>query len=205
MAMAFSSLLQSLYFSDDEKTYFKSRIVKLRTTWASERENEIKNTTLRLDQTKDRLNRLTDAYLDQALDKTMFEQRKKGLLLEQKAFEETLANLSRDNAHGPDRLEKFLELASNASLSHQMASPEEKREMVKILTSNRQVNGKNIELKPSIPFEAIEKRFETTTSPPERDIPRIWDRLLDILSKLNAADQLPDLSVIFRSGGSTTN
>jgi hypothetical protein len=33
---------------------------------------------------------------------------------------------------------------------------------------------------------------------PERAIPRTWDRLLDILTKLNVAGQLPDLSGIFR-------
>ncbi len=190
-------LLHTLQFSDKEKEYFRARISKLRETWASQQEDEKRSMTLRLDQVKDRLNRLTDAYLDQALDKTMFEERKKGLLLDQKTIEENLANLSRDDQRGPNRLEKFLELAGNASLSHELALPDEKREMVTILTSNRCVAGKNVDVKPSLPFQEIATRFENATCSLERAIPRTWDRLLGILTKLNAAGQLPDLPAIF--------
>jgi len=193
----FSQLLRMLHFTDREKEYFRSRIVRLREDWTTRQQDEIRSLKLRLDQTKDRLNRLTDAYLDQALDKTMFEERKNSLLLEQKDAEENLANLHRHGSRGMERLEKFLELVGDASLSHGLASDEEKREMVKILTSNRHVNGKNLELKPSIPFQAIVNRFKNTSCAPERAIPRTWDRLLDILTKLNAVGQLPDLSKVF--------
>ena len=169
----------------------------LRDDWTTRQQDEIRSVKLRLDQIKDRLNRLTDAYLDQALDKTMFEERKKSLFLEQKTVEENLANLIRNGDRGPERLEKFLELAGNASLSHEMASPEEKREMLQILTSNRQVTEKNLDLKPSFPFQEIANRFKNSTCAPERAVPRTWDRLLAILSKLNSAGQLPDLPAIF--------
>jgi len=88
--------------------------MKLRDDWTTRQEDEAQSMKLRLDQIKDRLNRLTDAYLDQALDKTMFEERKKSLLLEQKTVEENLTNLTRNQGRGPERLEKFLELAGNA-------------------------------------------------------------------------------------------
>ena len=190
-------LLQLLCFSAKEREYFKARIANMRETWAGQQEEEIRSMKLRLDQIKDRLNRLTDAYLDRALDKTMFEERKSALLLDQKTIEENLTNLSRQGGRGPDRLEKFLELAGNASLSHELALPEEKREMVNILTSNRQVEGKKVELKPSPPFQEVATRFKNSNGAPERAIPRTWDRLLDILTKLNAAGQLPDLPAIF--------
>ena len=192
-----AQLLQTLQFSEKEKQYFSARISTMRETWASQREDEIRSLTLRLDQVKDRLHRLTDAYLDQALDKSMFEERKKGLLLDQKTIEEKLMNLSRDDQRGPSRLEKFLELAGNLILSHDLALPDEKREMVQILTSNRQVTEKELDLKPSIPFQDIANRFKNSTCDPERDIPRTWDRLLTILSKLNATGQLPELPAIF--------
>ena len=41
-----------------------------------------------LAQLNDRLNRLTDAYLDQALDKPMFEEHKRNLLFERKTAEQ---------------------------------------------------------------------------------------------------------------------
>jgi len=124
----------------------------------------------------------------------MFEQRKNSLLLEQKAAEENLTNLSQESQPFPDKLEKFLELAGNAWLSHEMAFPEEKREMVNIFTSNRVVKGKNVELKPSFPFQEVTNRFKNDDCGPERDVPRTWDRLLNILTTLNTNGQLPDLS-----------
>jgi len=72
----------------------------------------------------------------------MFEERKKALLLEQKTIEERLINLDRNGKSTPDKVEKFLDLACNPWLSHQIGFPEEKREMVKIVTSNRLVEGK---------------------------------------------------------------
>jgi len=191
-------LLQSFQFNEEEREYFRARLGTLRSEWASHLDNEVRSIKLRLDQIRDRLNRLTDAYLDQALDKTMFEERKTALLLEQKDAEENLAKLTRDGSQGPEKVEKFLELVGDAWLSHELALPEEKREMVNILSSNREVDGKNLYLTPSLAFREIANRSKNSTCTPERDIPRTWDRLLNILTKLNIAGQLPDLSGIFR-------
>jgi len=195
--MDVSRLLEQLCFNNQEMAYFKTRIMTLRNDWTTRQEDETRSLKLRLDQIKDRLNRLTDAYLDQALDKTMFEERKKSLLIDQKAVEDSLTNLQRNGSQGPNRLEKFLELVGSASLSHELASDEEKREMINILTSNRQVDGKKLVLEPSLPFQEVANRFKNATCAPERAIPRTWDRLLAILSKLNTAGQLPDMPAIF--------
>jgi site-specific DNA recombinase len=187
-----SQFFHKIRFIDQEREYYKSRLLTLKATWASRQEEESKNLNLNLSQIKDRLNRLTDAYLDQALDKTMFEERKKSLLLEQKTVERSLTNKS----SSPDQLEIFLELAGNAWLSHQLAAPVEIREMLNIFTSNRLVNGKNVDLKPSIAFQEIANRPKNETCCLERDIPRTWDRILDVLATLNTQGLLPDLSVI---------
>jgi site-specific DNA recombinase len=191
-----SQFFERIQLDDREKAYYKSRLLTLRTTWASRQEEETKNLTLQLNQTKDRLNRLTDAYLDQALDKTMFEERKKSLLFEQKTMEENLTNLTRKNSSSPDQLENFLELAGNAWLSHQFATPDDAREMLKIFTSNRLVDGKKLDLKPSIAFQEIANRPQIQSCAPERGIPRTWDKILDALTALNTQGLLPDLSFL---------
>jgi DNA invertase Pin-like site-specific DNA recombinase len=189
-----SQFFQKVRYDDQEREYYKARILKLKTTWASRREDETKNLNLKLSQNKDRLNRLTDAYLDQALDKVMFEERKKSLLLEQKTVEEKLANVTRSNGSSPDQLERFLELAGDAWLSHKKAIPEDAREILNIFTSNRLAEGQKIDLKPSIFFQEIVNRPKIDGCAPERDIPRTWDRILDILARLNTQGLLPDLS-----------
>jgi len=126
----------------------------------------------------------------------MFEERKKSLLLDQKTAEENLRKVKDENGKNPEKLEKFLELVGSAWLSHEAAFPEEKREMVTVFTSNRQIEGKKVELKPSIPFQEIANRFQNIACDPERTIPRIWDSLLDSLAKLNTCGELPDLSAL---------
>jgi site-specific DNA recombinase len=194
----FIQLLQAIGFSDEEKAYFQSRILKLRESWKTHREIEIRNVRLQLDHLKDRRNRLTDAYLDQILDKTTFEERKNALLLEEKALQESLGRLAQ-NGNESDKIQKFLELAGNALLSYQKGISEEKREMVSIITSNRSVKEKTPYLKPSIAFQEIANRFENACCDPERSIPRTWNRLLDVLSSLNNSGQLPDLPGLYYS------
>jgi hypothetical protein len=75
-----------------EKHYFRARILKLKQNWSKHQDDEIKSLSLRLAQVKERLNRLTDAYLDRDLDKVMFEERKTQLLVDQKTIENTLSN-----------------------------------------------------------------------------------------------------------------
>jgi len=75
-----------------------------------------------------------------------------------------------------------------------MANLEEKREMVNIFTSNLLVHGKKLELKPSTPFEEVANRFKNEYCDQQRDAPRTWDRILEVLTTLNKNGLLPDLN-----------
>jgi hypothetical protein len=161
--------LESLKITEKEKAYFKARLLTMRETWATHQEDETRNLKVRLGQIKDRLNRLTDAFLDNDIDKIMFEERKKALLLDQKEVEANLAGLIRYGRTTPDKVEKFLELAANPVLSHELAFPDEKREMVNILTSNRQVHANTLTLTPSIAFVELANRSKTTCCEAQAD------------------------------------
>lgn len=185
--------LQSLRFNEKENLYFRQEVVTLRADWALEQENEIQGLKLKVGQIKDRLNRLTDAYLDAALDKAMFEERKSVLLLERKTVEENLTKLTNDTEPLPDKVEKFLELANNAWLSYKIALPEEKGEVVKIFTSNRLVDGKKLELKPSFLSQQIAIAHKNTYGGVHRDRPRTFAGIIAHLSTLNTQGLLPGL------------
>ncbi|MGO8697806.1 MAG: recombinase family protein [Limisphaerales bacterium] len=193
---AFSDLFRALEFNDAEKLYFRGRIVEIRKNWVIEQETEAKNMKLKLGQTKERLNRLTDALLDGTIDKGLFHEKKGSLLAEQKTIEEKMADSGRRNQSSPDRLEKFLELVGNARLSHELALLEEKREMLRILTSNRLAEGKQLDIEPSLPFREIANRFHPPKWSQPPDIPRTWDRLLKILAKMAVSGELPDLTAV---------
>jgi hypothetical protein len=198
--MEAAQFIQKFRFNEDEVAYFKAKILKMKKDWETRQEDDTRNLNMKLGQIKDRLNRLTDAYLDTALDKEMFEARKKSLLIDQKATEANLANLARDGRTAPTKLDKFLELAGNAGLSHAIALPEERRDMIKIFTSNRFVNGKNVDFKPSLSFQEIVNRPNFDYCDAQQDIPRTWDKILDNLASLSIQDLLPDLSFIENIG-----
>jgi DNA invertase Pin-like site-specific DNA recombinase/chorismate mutase len=189
--MAVRQMLAPLRLDDGEQAYVGAKLPALKATWESRHEEELKALALRQAQLQDRLNRLTDAYLDGALDKPMFEERKAALLSERAALGEKVAELRQRQQAGPNRVAEFLELASNALLSYELALPEEKRYFLRIVTSNRSVDGKNVAVRLSNPFQEVANRSKTSSSPPERDTPRTIERLLCRLTELDHLGQLP--------------
>jgi len=176
--------LQPLQFSEEERTYAAQRVAFLRKNRADDREAQVKSLKLTLTQISDRLCRLTDAYLDGTIEKAIFEQRKTALLLEQKSLQERLALLVTSAASIPDRLIQFLELAGSAYLTFKTGLAEEKRELLEIATSNREVDRKNLIIKLKPPFNEVANRFENAYGSPHRDIPRTWDALIPKLSQI---------------------
>lgn len=105
-------------------------------------ENMIKALDLRLAQLNDRLTRLTDAYLDQAAERDLFEQRKTALLGERRDLQSQLSSWQDGKRNISEELEKILEPADSAYLAYKQAQPDEKRHMLAALTSNRLVDRK---------------------------------------------------------------
>jgi hypothetical protein len=77
-----------------------------------------------------------------------------------------------------------------------MAFPEEKRELVIFFTSSILIEGKKLELKPSIRFREIANRPKNNCCDPQQDRPRTFAEILTDLVALNTAGQLPDLDAL---------
>jgi site-specific DNA recombinase len=178
-----------LQFSEEEIAYLKEHTGKLKENWGNELENQVSTLALRLSQGQERLVRLTDAYIDKVIDKDIFEERKAALLMERKDLEQTMNQLKTGVLSIPDRLTEFLELAGSAYLSYKTGFTEEKRDLLKILTSNREVDGKNVELRLAIPFEEVANRYKHSSGVPYRDTPRTLDALLPKLTEHFKANQ----------------
>ncbi len=102
---------------------------------------QIQNITLRLE-------RLTDALIDRLIDADTFNNRKTSLLLEKATLEEKCARET-SNHPEPWRVKKFLELVKSLYSVYRIATSAEKREIVKMATSNRIVSGRNVTVEPS--------------------------------------------------------
>lgn len=192
--------LRRITFNEREKQYFKQTACRLRQDWEDQRIAEIANSKMQLGQLKERLNRLTDAYLDTVLDKGLFEEKKTILLGQMKEIDDRIARFERSDGSEPTRLEKFLELVGSAWLSYQKAFPEEKREMLKVLTSNWQAHEKNIDFKLQSPFQEIVNRQKNDGCPQQRDRPRTCEEILGLIIALNKQGKLPDLATAMGCG-----
>ena len=182
--------LATITFSQEEKAYLREKFSQVKGEWAGKREDLEKTLALTLSKLQDRLHRLTDAYIDRSIEKEIFEERKKALLTERKDVEEQLAKLQDEASSIPDRLSRIFELAENARLSYKTALPDEKRDLLKTLTSNLLIDGKNVIVELRSPFREMENRFESMNGSPERvrlrrgknfapgEISLIWDALL---------------------------
>lgn len=172
-----------LQFSDEEKVYLRQKAEQLKIDWESKKDSELNAFRLSLKQYTDRLNRLTDAFIDQLIEKNIFEERKEHLLLEKKTIEEKLLALESETRTVADRLSEFLELAGNTYLSYKVGLPEEKRDLMKIVSSNRLMDGKNVDIELNLPFREVANRYLITSGAPDRDTPRTLDELLTNLWK----------------------
>lgn len=180
-----------LEFSQKEKEYLRVKVEHIKSDWKSEREALNKNLQLRLDNIMDKVNKLTDAYIDGVIEKELFQQRKAALLMEKKEVEEKLSNSGQEIQSIPNRLSQFLELAGSVYLQYKLGLPEQKRDLVKNVTSNRQVDGKKVDITFSFPFSEVAKRFENANGGPYRTIPRTWDQLLPQLVHHFIQDSAP--------------
>ncbi len=103
---------------------------------------------LRKDLVDSRLNKLTDALLDELIDTDTFNTKKKALLLEQVKLADEIA----DRDAQPDVTEadvtNFLELVKSLYLTYRIARPEEKQQLAQLATSNRTISGKSAFVQP---------------------------------------------------------
>jgi site-specific DNA recombinase len=103
---------------------------------------------LQLDNIEKRLDKLTDALLDELIDQGTFKQRQETLLLDKTRLHQEIAQQS-EKALSADMVRRFLERLKNLAEHYIFAPPDEKREIVEITTSNRKVIDKTVYLEPS--------------------------------------------------------
>jgi DNA invertase Pin-like site-specific DNA recombinase len=183
-----------LRFSQEENAWFRPKLAQMRLRNADEQENVVGAINLQIGQLDDRLNRLTDAYIDRVIEKDLFEQRKNALLVERKDLEQRLAEWRTGRRNPADELLCFLERADGAYFAYKLGLQEEKRDLLDTLTSNRLVSGKSPEIMLTLPFNEVANRCECKNGCPRRDIPRTWERLirrlLELLPAPNASEAL---------------
>ena len=165
----------------EQHEYLKHKFDEFRQNWAQKRDQAVEAVEIQLAQLKDRLNRLTDAYLDNAVDRETFEQRKTALLMERRGVEDKIADLRNGSPELPKKLDRLLELLKRPYLQYTSGSPEEKRELVQNVCSNRTLAEKTLEISYALPFSEVAICLKNTSGAPFRQNTRMWDSLAELL------------------------
>jgi len=196
VAVSIERGLQSLEFSELEKQHFAARIAELNASWTVNREKEIRNLHVRIEQISERLNRAADAYLEGVLDQSMFEGRKAELIAEQRALRDRKSDLEANRVSTPSEIEKYVELARSAYLLYRNATIEKKRRLLRTVVSNCTITRKNVHIAWQIPFLQIAEREKSTDSTPSKEMSRTSKALIDRLFGYFANSPELDLSIL---------
>jgi site-specific DNA recombinase len=181
-------IYQKLKLNEDEYEYFKDELAEYKKTEPQRIEDTKNQLLMQLEQTQTRLNKLADAYMDSVFDKETYFEKKNQITIEQQQIKQGLEKIT----HGADevikRVEEFLELSNSTYLSYELGQPTEKREMVKITTSNFMAEQKFVFIKLKKPFEIIAERKRVPAGSPRlatsRTLKKLWKRLFRYFEEL---------------------
>jgi len=125
---------------------------KLRCDWmawieSNQRDEQLKYLDLRLGQTRDRLDRLTDLLIDGTISKDDYHHRKRTLTMELSQLEQTRRDATKNHL-SKERMEKYLELMKTLAGLYILAKPAERRILLENCFSNRTVIGNKPVLEP---------------------------------------------------------
>ena len=171
--------LKRFEFNEQENRYLKIAIRLKYGEIEVLKQNRVQAIGLQLKQCRERLSKLTDFFVDGVIEQELFIQKKNSLVIEEKKLREEMTNFDEIQRAALTRTEQFLELVNRACLSYKWGTEEEKREMVKMTTSNFFVTGKKVLIKLNLPFEMVANRRIVPGGGPHRDVPRTLASLLE--------------------------
>lgn len=117
-------------------------------SWPQNRsDSDSLNTAKHLAEIDSKLEKLTDTVVAGVIDRDSFHKRKQALLLERRAFEDSLARGSQ-KLRSTYTLSQFLELAKTLTGIYQIMNDNERRELLEITTSNRLLDRKKLSFEP---------------------------------------------------------
>ncbi len=120
-----------------------------------------------------KLDKLTDAYIESVIDQKQFEEKKEKILLESKAININRGNILGEKERIFKKAKNYLELAKSLTKSYSYGIFEEKKKLLNIITSNLTIDQKKLMITIKSPFNEIANRYKTIECAPSRETPRI--------------------------------
>ncbi len=118
-------------------------------------------------------NRLLDAFLENLIDKEEYYSQKELILFKTQEIKDKIEVISTSKDANSIEIQKFLEFCKSPYKVYQKAVSEEKRQLLKNLSSNLVVEGKSLSFSMGSPYLELTNRDFLSSGAPERDTPRI--------------------------------
>lgn len=180
---AASTSLQMIALHQSEIKVLDQYVGEKHNSAQSGQERALQSLAIRLAGIKNRLDRLTDIYIDGNLDADSFNQRKKTLLAERLDCEQQQQELRANPAALLNRVDEFVELVKRASIQYQNGELEEKRQLLRDTMSNRTATAKGLDFILRNALSEVAKRpIGRYGGPPRRKVRTFWKNWVDSLS-----------------------
>jgi site-specific DNA recombinase len=166
-------IINQVKLSKEEGQVLDDLLLKAQTNWTYIQSGIEESLNLQHSKALQRIDKLTDALLDSLIDKETFEQKKEKILFEIQDINERRAKISGEKDNIFKKAKNYIELAKSLTKSYLNGNTEDKRDLLKIITSNFTINKKNLMFTIKSPFAEIANRYNLSECAPSREIPRI--------------------------------
>lgn len=115
--------------------------------------------------------KLSDMYIEEMIDKETYEKKRQRTLLELQGIRNRMKELSNNIDEIFDKAAYYLELLKSLKNSYETAENEEKREILKTITSNLSITGKKPMFTILSPFQELLNRVGVSEGAPDQNTP----------------------------------
>lgn len=182
---------QAMELHPDELATISELIEERQKNRAHVQRELLKAIKMQAQQVQQKLDRLTDCYLEGGLDKETYQKRKGDLLMQQKEKElmQNESNLGLDMIF--EKLKRCIEIAKTPCSTYFRMRLEEQREFVKSVTSNLVLEGKQLVISMRSPFFELANRAKFQSGGARKGITRFMDVRIDTLPTSEKSDSVP--------------
>lgn len=170
-------------FSEAEWSAAQSDLERFFENYSKDTAGRLRALSLSIAAVDERVHRVTDAYVDQLIDKQTYVERKERLLGERLGLTSRKASLEAGNDDFQRYVETSLELIKALGNMPDRTPDEDLRELLKKTTSNLSVSGKTLQIAWAKPFSTLCSAGFITAGDPKRCKPRTSTRI-SMLKKL---------------------
>jgi len=137
----------------------------------------------------ERLNNLTDKLIDEVIDNDTFRCKKQEILLQQQHWQSVKRQVSNLGAR-LQKLDKFLEHVKSLYSNYFLATSAQKREILKLVSSNNFIYGTNVDIEPRNWLTSLENTLLVFNGGPRRPTLRTDELDLLLTGMLEVIDQM---------------